>query len=87
LDVDFKEDGSAAGGYAKEMSKEWHEAAERMLLKECATTNVIITTALIPGFERKERKRKKEREREEKERKEKERKKEREERKQEKTRI
>jgi NAD(P) transhydrogenase len=49
LDVDYKEDGSAAGGYAKEMSPEWHAAAERMLLKECATTNVIITTALIPG--------------------------------------
>lgn len=42
-------DGSAAGGYAKEMSPEWFEAAGKMLLKECASTNVIITTALIPG--------------------------------------
>lgn len=49
LEVDYKEDGSAAGGYAKEMSPEWHAAAEKMLIKECATTNVIITTALIPG--------------------------------------
>jgi len=49
LEVDFEEDGSAAGGYAKEMSPEWFEAANKMLLKECATTNVIITTALIPG--------------------------------------
>jgi NAD(P) transhydrogenase len=49
LDVDFEEDGSAAGGYAKEMSQEWFDAAEKMLVKECADTNVIITTALIPG--------------------------------------
>ena len=33
LDVDFEEDGSAAGGYAKEMSKEWHAAAREMLLQ------------------------------------------------------
>ena len=31
------------------MSKEWFDAAEAMLLKECANTNVIVTTALIPG--------------------------------------
>lgn len=49
LHVDFHEDGSAAGGYAKEMSKEWFAAADAMLLKECKTTDVIITTALIPG--------------------------------------
>lgn len=49
LKVDFEEDGSAAGGYAKEMSPEWFAAARAMLVKECADTNVIITTALIPG--------------------------------------
>jgi len=49
LDVDFEEDGSADGGYAKEMSPEWFEAARKMLLKECENTNAIITTALIPG--------------------------------------
>lgn len=49
LDVDFEEDGSAEGGYAKEMSAEWFEAARKMLLKECESTNAIITTALIPG--------------------------------------
>ena len=37
------------GGYAKEMSDEWFAAANAMLLKECRTTDVIITTALIPG--------------------------------------
>lgn len=49
LHVDFKESGDGAGGYAKEMSAEWFAAADKMLLKECANTNVIITTALIPG--------------------------------------
>eukprot|EP00945_MAST-04E_sp_MAST-4E-sp1_P004475 g4475.t1 len=49
LKVEFEEDGSGAGGYAKEMSKEWFDAADKMLLKEMERTNVIITTALIPG--------------------------------------
>jgi H+-translocating NAD(P) transhydrogenase len=49
LEVDFKEDGSGAGGYAKEMSKEWFAAADKMLLDECKNIDVIITTALIPG--------------------------------------
>lgn len=49
LEVEFKEDGSGAGGYAKEMSKEWFAAADQMLLNECKNMDVIITTALIPG--------------------------------------
>lgn len=49
LEVDFQEDGSAAGGYAKEMSKEWHDAAARMLAKQCEEVDIIVTTALIPG--------------------------------------
>lgn len=49
LEVDFKEDGSGAGGYAKEMSKEWHAAAAEMLSKQCEEVDIIITTALIPG--------------------------------------
>lgn len=49
LKVPYEEDGSAAGGYAKAMSKEWHEAARQMLFEECKTTDAIITTALIPG--------------------------------------
>ena len=31
------------------MSAEWFQAADEMLLKECAGMDVIITTALIPG--------------------------------------
>ena len=49
LKVDFDEDGSGAGGYAKEMSAEWFAAADKMLEKS-APTRTIITTALIPGM-------------------------------------
>jgi NAD(P) transhydrogenase len=49
LEVELEEDGSGAGGYAKEMSPEWFAAADKMLLKECKSMDVIITTALIPG--------------------------------------
>lgn len=49
LEVNFEEDGSGSGGYAKEMSKEWHEAAAKMLAKQCEEVDIIITTAQIPG--------------------------------------
>jgi len=49
LEVKSNESGDGSGGYAKEMSKEWFEAAEKMLETECSSINVIITTALIPG--------------------------------------
>lgn len=49
MEVSTGEDGSGSGGYAKEMSKEWFDAAEKMLLHECKNIDVIITTALIPG--------------------------------------
>jgi NAD(P) transhydrogenase len=49
LEVDYQEDGSGAGGYAKEMSKEWHAAARAMLTRQCEEVDIVITTALIPG--------------------------------------
>jgi len=49
LEVDYEESGEGGGGYAKEMSAEWHEAANRMLKKECEGIDIVITTALIPG--------------------------------------
>ena len=49
LEVDYQEDGSGAGGYAKEMSKEWHAAAAKMLSKQCEEVDIVITTAAIPG--------------------------------------
>jgi NAD(P) transhydrogenase len=35
LKVDFEESGEGGGGYAKEMSKEWHAASNKMLSKQC----------------------------------------------------
>jgi NAD(P) transhydrogenase len=49
LEVDIEEDGSGAGGYAKEMSDEYKEAQRKMMLEQAADVDIIITTALIPG--------------------------------------
>jgi len=49
LKVNFEEDGSGAGGYAKEMSPEWHAAAREMLTQQCKEVDIVVTTALIPG--------------------------------------
>jgi NAD(P) transhydrogenase len=49
LEVDIDEDGSGAGGYAKEMSDEYKAAQRKMMLDQAADVDIIITTALIPG--------------------------------------
>ncbi|KAH8116781.1 NAD transhydrogenase mitochondrial precursor [Phellopilus nigrolimitatus] len=49
LEVDVKEDGSGAGGYAKVMSKEFHEAEMKLFMEQCRDVDIVITTALIPG--------------------------------------
>jgi NAD(P) transhydrogenase len=49
LKVDFEEDGSGAGGYAKEMSDEYKAAEQDMLAAAAADADIIISTALIPG--------------------------------------
>lgn len=49
VEVDIKEDGSAAGGYAKEMSKEFHDAEMKLFMEQAKDVDIIITTALIPG--------------------------------------
>lgn len=47
--IDIEEEGAGAGGYAKQMSDRFLEA-ERKLFEELAVeTDIIITTALIPG--------------------------------------
>ena len=38
-----------AGGYAKEMSKEFIEAEMALFAKQCKEVDIVITTALIPG--------------------------------------
>lgn len=49
LELSFKEDGDGAGGYAKEMSKEFIEAEMALFHKQAKEVDIIITTALIPG--------------------------------------
>ncbi|CAM9361704.1 unnamed protein product, partial [Discosporangium mesarthrocarpum] len=49
LTVEYEEDGSGSGGYAKEMSDGWKEAAAQMFARQAADVDIIITTALIPG--------------------------------------
>ncbi|PHH76634.1 hypothetical protein CDD82_3907 [Ophiocordyceps australis] len=49
VEVDVHEDGSGAGGYAKEMSKEFVEAEMKLFRKQAQQVDIIITTALIPG--------------------------------------
>lgn len=49
IEVDMKEDGSGGGGYAKVMSKEFIEAEMKLFMAQCKETDIVITTALIPG--------------------------------------
>ena len=49
LEVSYKEDGSGAGGYAKEMSEEYKRAQAQLMLEQAKDVDIIITTALIPG--------------------------------------
>lgn len=49
IEVDIQEDGSGAGGYAKEMSKEFIEAEMKLFHEQAKDVDIIITTALIPG--------------------------------------
>ena len=49
LYLDFKEDGTGEGGYAKTMSKEFIEAEMTLFAEQAKEVDIIITTALIPG--------------------------------------
>ena len=49
IEVELEEDGSGAGGYAKEMSKEFIEAEMKLFHEQCREVDIVITTALIPG--------------------------------------
>lgn len=46
---DIEEDGTGEGGYAKVMSKEFIEAEMALFAEQAKETDIIITTALIPG--------------------------------------
>ena len=49
LELDFAEDGSGEGGYAKAMSREFIDAEMDLFAHQAMEVDVIITTALIPG--------------------------------------
>lgn len=49
IEVDIKESGDGAGGYAKVMSKEFIEAEMKLFYDQCREVDIVITTALIPG--------------------------------------
>lgn len=47
--LDFKEEGTGVGGYAKTMSPEFIAAEMALFAKQALEVDIIITTALIPG--------------------------------------
>ncbi|KWE24578.1 NAD(P) transhydrogenase subunit alpha [Burkholderia cepacia] len=47
--VDYEEDGSGGGGYAKVMSEGFQQAQRAMYAQQAKDADIIITTALIPG--------------------------------------
>ena len=49
LMLDFEEEGSGEGGYAKVMSEEFIKAEMELFAEQAKEVDIIITTALIPG--------------------------------------
>ncbi len=49
VEVQYQEEGSGTGGYAKVMSEGYQKAQREAIAKQCAEVDVVITTALIPG--------------------------------------
>ncbi len=47
--VDYDEEGSGGGGYAKVMSEGFQAAQRQMYAREAKDADIVITTALIPG--------------------------------------
>lgn len=47
--VDYEEEGSGGGGYAKVMSEGFQQAQREMYARQAREADIIITTALIPG--------------------------------------
>ncbi|MDH5219898.1 MAG: Re/Si-specific NAD(P)(+) transhydrogenase subunit alpha [Betaproteobacteria bacterium] len=47
--VEYEEEGSGGGGYARVMSEGFQQAQREMYAKQAREVDVIITTALIPG--------------------------------------
>lgn len=49
LMLEFEEDGSGEGGYAKVMSQEFIDAEMALFAEQAKEVDIIVTTALIPG--------------------------------------
>lgn len=49
LELEFEEDGTGEGGYAKVMSKEFIDAEMALFADQAKDIDIIVTTALIPG--------------------------------------
>lgn len=49
ISVQNQESGEGTGGYAKEMSTSYQDAQARLIHETLKKTNIVITTALIPG--------------------------------------
>ncbi|WP_250454009.1 Re/Si-specific NAD(P)(+) transhydrogenase subunit alpha [Caballeronia sp. ATUFL_M2_KS44] len=49
LELDYVENGSGSGGYAKEMSPEFIAAEKALFAAQAKDVDIIVTTALIPG--------------------------------------
>jgi len=49
VSVDYQEDGTGVGGYAKVMSEGFLKAQSEMIARQAMEVDIIITTALIPG--------------------------------------
>jgi len=49
LMLEFEEDGSGEGGYAKTMSQEFIDAEMALFAQQAKDVDIIVTTALIPG--------------------------------------
>jgi NAD(P) transhydrogenase subunit alpha len=49
VEVDYQEEGSTAGGYAKVMSEGYQKAQKALYANQAKDVDIIITTALIPG--------------------------------------
>ena len=49
LELDYKEEGEGAGGYAREMSHSFVQAEMALFAAQAMQVDIIVTTALIPG--------------------------------------
>jgi NAD(P) transhydrogenase subunit alpha len=49
VEVQYQEEGSGSGGYARVMSEGYLKAQAEVIAQQCREVDVVITTALIPG--------------------------------------